>query len=73
LGAGVVVSAKTGEQVNELFAQVAAIEREMSAARGHAELTSCMIRALESYPPPHVHGKRFKILYAFQKPTLRQH
>jgi len=63
------VSAKTGEQVNELFAQVAAIEREMARRVDTPELNKLLIRALESYPPPHVHGKRFKILYAFQKPT----
>ena len=65
----VFLSAKTGQQVEELFAQVAAIEREMTRHVDTPELNKLLARAIESYPPPRIHGKRFKILYAFQKPT----
>ena len=54
--------------MTELFKAIAVIEEE---ARRHVEtpqLNRALIRAINSYPPSFVHGKRFKILYAFQKP-----
>lgn len=63
-------SAKTGQRVDELFGQIAVIEREMHRRVETPELNKLLGRALESYPPPRVHGKRFKILYAFQKPGM---
>ena len=33
------------------------------------KLNQMLTRALDSYPPPYVGGKRFKIFYAFQKST----
>lgn len=62
------VSAKTGKGVSDLFQSIAVIEREMSQRINTPQLNRVLTRALESYPPPHVHGKRFKIYYAFQKP-----
>ncbi len=68
------VSATTGEGVDKLFSQVTNIEREMKRRVNTPELNRLLIRALESYPPPFIHGRRFKVLYAFQKssspPTL---
>jgi len=68
------VSAKTGKGVNELFQQIAVVEQEMTKRVDTPQLNKLLIRALESYPAPYVHGKRFRIYYAFQKssrpPTL---
>jgi GTP-binding protein len=61
------VSAKTGKGVLDLFKSVALIEREMSKRVETPKLNQLLTRALESYPPPFVGGKRFKIFYAFQK------
>ncbi len=62
------VSAKTGKGVLDLFQSVAVIEREMSKRVETPKLNQLLARALESYPPPVVGGKRLKIFYAFQKP-----
>ena len=43
------------------------IEREMSQRIETPKLNQLLTRALDSYPPPYVGGKRFKIYYAFQK------
>ncbi len=61
-------SAKTGERVTELFQQITVIEHEMRRRVETPELNKLLSRAVDSYPPPFVHGKRFKILYAYQKP-----
>lgn len=60
------VSAKTGERVAELFRQLTIIEQEMTRRADTPELNKLLMRALDSYPPPFVQGKRFKIFYAFQ-------
>ena len=68
------VSAKTGQAVNDLFGEIELIEQEMKKRVDTPQLNKLLIRALESYPAPYVHGKRFRIYYAFQKssrpPTL---
>jgi GTP-binding protein len=64
----VFASAKTGQRVDELFRQIAVIERERVRRVETPELNRTLTRALDAYPPPFVHGRRFKILYAFQKP-----
>jgi GTP-binding protein len=68
------VSAKTGKGVNDLFEEIEVIEQEMAKHIETPQLNKLLTHALESYPPPFVHGKRFKVLYAFQKssrpPTL---
>ena len=68
-------SAKTGENTNKLFDQIAVIEQEMTRKVETPQLNKFLMRALDSYPPPSVSGKRFKIFYAFQKashpPTFR--
>jgi GTP-binding protein len=68
------VSAKTGKGVNDLFGEIEVIEQEMAKHIDTPQLNKLLTHALESYPPPFVHGKRFKVLYAFQKssrpPTL---
>jgi GTP-binding protein len=61
------VSALTGEGVEKLFSQVTGIEREMKRRVDTPELNRLLIRALESYPPPMIHGKRLRIFYAYQK------
>jgi GTP-binding protein len=63
------VSAKTGQGVNDLFEQIEMIQKEMVKRVETPQLNKLLIHALESYPPPFVHGKRFKIFYAFQKPS----
>jgi GTP-binding protein len=63
------VSAKTGKGVVELFKAIALIEEEMQRRVETPQLNRLLSRALDSYPAPRVHGKRFKILYAFQKPV----
>jgi GTP-binding protein len=62
-------SAKTGENLGQLFDQVSVIEREMTRRVETPQLNKLFMRALDSYPPPFVGGKRFKIFYAFQKPS----
>jgi len=62
------VSAKTGKNVADLFRQVALIEKEMGRRVETPELNRLLSRAMQSYPPPIVGGRRFKIYYAFQKP-----
>ena len=68
------VSAKTGKGVNDLFEEIEVIEQEMAKHIETPQLNKLLTHAFESYPPPFVHGKRFKVLYAFQKssrpPTL---
>jgi GTP-binding protein len=61
-------SAKTGERVSELFRLLGRVERARQVRADTPQLNQLLGRALESYPPPVVHGKRFKIYYAFQKP-----
>jgi GTP-binding protein len=63
------VSAKTGQSVNDLFGEIELIGQEMEKRIETPQLNKVLSRAVESYPPPFVHGKRFKIFYAFQKPT----
>ncbi len=60
-------SAKTGENLDKLFDQIATIEREMTRHVETPPLNKLLMRALDSYPPPFVGGKRFKVYYAFQK------
>jgi GTP-binding protein len=68
-------SAKTGQNLNQLFEQVAVIETEMTRHIDTPQLNKLFMRALDAYPPPFSGGKRFKIYYAFQKasqpPTFR--
>ncbi len=60
-------SAKTGAGVTQLFKAIAVIEQEMRRRIETPQLNRVLGRALDSYPPPSVHGRRFKIYYAFQK------
>jgi GTPase len=68
-------SAKTGENLQKLFDQLADIEQEMIRRVETPRLNKLLMHALDSYPPPYVSGKRFKIFYAFQRasqpPTFR--
>jgi GTPase len=61
------VSAKTGKGVNDLFEEIEVIEQEMAKHVDTPQLNKLLTHALESYPPPFVRGKRFKVFYAFQK------
>lgn len=61
-------SAKTGERVEELFSLLSRVERARQVRADTPRLNQLLGRALDSYPPPYLHGKRFKIFYAFQKP-----
>ena len=62
-------SAKTGQNLNLLFDQITVIEQEMTRRVETPQLNKLFMQALDAYPPPHVGGKRFKVFYAFQKPT----
>lgn len=62
------VSAKTGQSVPDLFRQVAHIEQQMNRRADTPQLNRLLARAMQSYPPQIVGGRRFKIYYAFQKP-----
>jgi GTP-binding protein len=68
-------SARTGENLNQLFDRVAVIESEMTRRIETPQLNKLFMRALDAYPPPFSGGKRFKIYYAYQKasqpPTFR--
>ena len=68
------VSAKTGKGMHDLFNEIESVEREMEKRIETPELNKILARAIESYPPPFIHGKRFKIFYAYQQsarpPTL---
>ncbi len=68
-------SAKTGQNLHQLFEQVAVIETEMTRHIDTPQLNKLFMRALDAYPPPFSGGKRFKVFYAFQKasqpPTFR--
>ena len=68
-------SAKTGQNLNQLFDQVSVIEQEMTRHVETPQLNKMFMRALDAYPPPFFGGKRFRIYYAFQKasqpPTFR--
>src|SRR5262249_30836867 len=60
-------SALTGKGVTELFKAIGVIETEMQKRIETPQLNRLLTRALDSYPPPRVSGKRFNIFYAFQK------
>jgi GTP-binding protein len=60
-------SAKTGQNVPDLFRQVGVIEKEMKRRVETPQLNQTLSRAIQSYSPPIVSGRRFKIFYAFQK------
>jgi GTP-binding protein len=62
-------SAKTGAGLSELFDLVARVEQEMARRVDTPQLNRSLERMLETYSPPVVSGKRFKIYYAFQKAT----
>jgi len=68
-------SARTGENLNQLFDRVAVIESEMTRRIETPRLNQLFMAALDVYPPPAFGGKRFKIYYAYQKasqpPTFR--
>jgi len=63
-------SAKTGERVNELIGLVQTVERAQLRRAETPQLNQLLIRATASYPPPFVQGKRLRIFYAFQQPSL---
>jgi GTP-binding protein len=63
-------SAKTGQRVPDLFRQIGVVEHEATRSIGTPELNQTLMRALQSYSPPVVHGQRFKVYYAFQKPGV---
>lgn len=62
-------SAKTGQNLNQLFQQVSVIQQEMTRHVETPQLNKMFMRALDAYPPPFFGGKRFRIYYAFQKPS----
>ncbi|HUJ10240.1 MAG TPA: ribosome biogenesis GTPase Der [Verrucomicrobiae bacterium] len=61
------VSAKTGQDVHRLFGEIESISKEMEKRLDTPALNRVLARALDSYPPPYIGGKRFKIFYAYQE------
>jgi GTP-binding protein len=61
------VSAKERKGLGDLFTSINVIEKEMMRPVETPKLNQLLTRALDSYPPPYVAGKRLKIYYAFQK------
>jgi GTP-binding protein len=61
------LSAKTGERIEGLLKTVAAIAKNRVYRFQTGPLNRVLIKAMERYAPPLVHGRRFKILYAAQQ------
>ena len=61
-----VASARTGENVERLFAMVDKIERAAAARIGTGALNRLMRAAFAANPPPIFKGKRLKLFYATQ-------
>jgi GTP-binding protein len=61
------LSAKTGERIEGLLKTVATIAKNRVYRFQTGPLNRVLIKAMERYAPPLVHGRRFKILYAAQQ------
>jgi GTP-binding protein len=61
------LSAKTGERIEGLLKTVAMIAKNRVYRFQTGPLNRVLIKAMERYAPPLVHGRRFKILYAAQQ------
>jgi GTP-binding protein len=61
------LSALKGTGVDQIFGEVRKIEEQMTTRITTPELNRLLARSMESYPPPAISGKRFKIYYAFQR------
>jgi len=61
-----VASARTGENIERLFATVDKIDRAAAARIGTGALNRLMRAAFAANPPPMVKGKRLKLFYATQ-------
>ncbi len=62
----VVLSAKTGSNVQRLFTTVEKVRQHSTRRAGTGELNRVLRAALELQPPPTRSNRRFKILYAAQ-------
>jgi len=62
----VVLSAKTGENVQRLFTQVEKIRQHATRRTGTGELNRLLRTAMERQAPPSRGNKRFKLLYVTQ-------
>jgi GTP-binding protein len=61
------LSARTGERIEGLLKTVATIAKNRVYRFQTGPLNRVLIKAMERYAPPLVHGRRFKILYAAQQ------
>jgi GTP-binding protein len=61
-----IASARTGENVDRLFAMIDKVERAATTRIGTGVLNRLMRAALAASPPPLVKGKRLKLFYAAQ-------
>ena len=61
-----IASARTGENVNRLFAMIEKIERGSESRIGTGVLNRLIRSAFAANPPPMVKGKRLKLFYAAQ-------
>jgi GTP-binding protein len=61
-----IISALTGENVDNIFASIEKIERAARQRIGTGVLNRLLRHALEANPPPMVKGRRIKLLYATQ-------
>lgn len=61
-----VASARTGENIEKLFALIAKIQRAARARIGTGVLNRVLRAAFDANPPPMVSGRRLKLFYATQ-------
>ena len=63
------ISGKTGTGISSIFKRIELVYERFSARVGTSELNAFFERALETYPPPSIRGRRVKIYYVTQAAT----
>ncbi|MES2707404.1 MAG: ribosome biogenesis GTPase Der [Verrucomicrobiota bacterium] len=60
----VVVSAKEGQNLSKIFGAIDLVKSASDGAMSTGQFNRLLQEAIERTPPPHVRGRRFKLLYA---------
>ena len=60
----VAVSAKEGKYLNKVFGAIERVRKSAAESPNTGALNRLLQQAMERNPPPHVGGRRFKLLYA---------
>lgn len=60
----VVVSAKEGQNLSKIFGAIDLVKKASDGAMSTGQFNRLLQEAIERTPPPHVRGRRFKLLYA---------